>query len=154
HVNIISERELRAVFEEYRPQVVFHLAAEREPGRAEKSVRDAILTNIRGTENACRSATDFGAERFVHASTGKCRFLYEDRVYPATKKFAEVIAKTIADSCHGTRFSLVRFHHVVDNSIVERRFRDQIARGQPLNVHLPPDRRKHGQSLEEAVAML
>jgi nucleoside-diphosphate-sugar epimerase len=152
--DVASRDEFGSIFDPVRPHVVFHLAAEREPGRAEASVRDAILTNIRGTENAARCAALSGIERFIHASTGKCRFLYEDRVYPATKKFAEVMIKIVADETPGTRFSLVRFHHVVDNSIVERRFRDQIARGEPLTVHLPPDRMKHGQSLAEAVAML
>jgi FlaA1/EpsC-like NDP-sugar epimerase len=152
--DVASLDEIGSILDRHRPHVVFHLAAEREPGRAEASVRDAILTNMRGTENAACCAASAGVERFIHASTGKCRFLYENRVYPATKKFAEVIIKIVADEAPGTRFSMVRFHHVVDNSIVKRRFREQIARGEPLTVHLPPNRKKHGQSLAEAVAML
>jgi nucleoside-diphosphate-sugar epimerase len=146
--------QLGSVFDQHHPQVVFHLAAEREPGRAEQSVRDAIFTNLWGTENVAHCAASAGVERCIHASTGKCRFIYEDRVYPATKKFAEVIIKIVADASPGTRFSLVRFHHVVNNSIVKRKLQEQIARGEPLTVHLPPDRKKHGQSLAEAVAML
>jgi nucleoside-diphosphate-sugar epimerase len=140
--DVADSASLRKVFCQWRPQIVFHLAAQRSPGASEVHVRDAILTNIQGTESAS-----------IHASTGKCRFLYEDRVYPATKKFAEVVVRTVADASE-VRCSLVRFHHVVDNSIAEQTFRNQIQRGEPLTVHLPPGRSKQCQSAQEAVTML
>ena len=83
------------------------------------------------------------------------RLAFDCRRGRGTKKFAEAVVKTLADSSAGTRFSLVRFHHIVDNSIVERTFREQIAVGKPLTVHLAPGRRlcqDHGRRSEESEA--
>ena len=137
-----------------RPQVVFHLAAEREPGRAEKAARRTVLSNVFGTRCVAAIAADYGCERFIHASTGKCRLIYEERIYPATKQLAEFEIRRRAQEHPDTRWACVRFHHVVDNSIVERTFRQQIAAGEPVTVHLPAERRRHGQNAQEAVALL
>lgn len=151
--DIASEPDQEALFEQYQPHVVFHLAAQREPQKSESLVRETILTNIRGTEVLARMADAHRVSRFIHASTGKCRFLFEKRVYPASKKLAEVMVKLVADESE-TSFSVVRFHHVVDNSIVERTFQSQADRDAAVTPHLPPDRMQHGQSAQEAVAML
>lgn len=150
--DICSLSDLSKVFAEHRPEVVYHLAAQREPGRAEKDVCDTIRTNILGTQNLALLATQFHADRFIYSASARCRFIYENRVYSATKKFAEAIVKMAARD-NPTRFSVVRFHHLVENSIVEQVFASQIAKNEPLTVHFPP-KTQPCQSLQEAVAML
>ena len=151
-VDIRFPEDVFQVFEEHRPQIIYHLAAQREPGRAEQEVPDTIQTNILGTQNLTSAANRFGAERFIYTSSGKSRFIYENRVYAATKKYGEALVK-IAARHSPTRFSVVRFHHLVENSIVEKTFASQIAKDAPLTVHFPP-RIQPCQSLQEAVAML
>ncbi len=155
HIADISDRTvMERIYSSSAPQVVFHLAAEREARKAENHVRPTILTNILGTRNACELAAENGVERFIHASTGKCRHIYDERIYPATKQLAEFEVRRNALAAPQTRWSCVRFHHVVDNSIVERIFFNQIDAGQFLTLHLPTGRKKHGQNAAEAVAML
>jgi nucleoside-diphosphate-sugar epimerase len=154
HVDICSREALEPVFKTFRPEAIYHLAAQRQPGLAEKSAfRDTILTNVLGTKNVCELAAEFGADHLVHASSGKCRFIYEQRVYSATKKFSEAIARMVADRS-GTNFATVRFHHIVENSIVEQIFLGQIAAGQPVTAHISNNMYQPGQSLREATAVL
>lgn len=140
-------------FAESKPNVVFHIAAEREPGKAETNVRRAVLSNMLGTRNICEASVRHDVKKVIHASTGKCRFIYEPRVYPATKKFAETIVRTMAAK-HGIEAAMVRFHHIVDNSIAERTFRSQLNSGDPITVFQPATKKQHGQNADEAVAML
>jgi nucleoside-diphosphate-sugar epimerase len=153
NVNVCSTAELEAVFKTYRPTIVYHLAAQRQPALAESRVQDTVLTNMLGTKNVCELSDEFGVGNLVHASSGKCRFVHERRVYFATKKFGEVIAKMTADQSR-THFAIVRFHHIIENSIVESIFREQIAAERPLSVHLSRNMRQPAQNVREAVAML
>jgi nucleoside-diphosphate-sugar epimerase len=153
-VDVADRRGLEAAFADFEPDVVFHTAAERDPARAERVVRAAVRAHVLGTLPVCAVARASRVDRVVHASTGKCRLLYDERVYPASKQLAEVAVALSSRAGEKTRFSCVRFHHVVENSLVEDRFRRQLASGGPLTVHLPVDRRQHGQNADEAVAML
>jgi len=153
-VDIADFRALDDAWREVRPEVVFHLAAERQAWLAEERPRLTIATNMLGTRNTCLLAVKHGPERFIYASTAKCRHIYDERIYPATKQFAEFDVYCQSRSAPQIRWSCVRFHHVVDNSIVEWTFKAQIRDDAPLTVHLPLGRSKHGQSADEAVAML
>ena len=153
-IDLNAEDMVQRLWSDMRPNVVFHLAAQREPGRAERTARETILSNVAGTRNVCQASVNSGANYFIHASTGKCRLIYEPRLYPATKQLAEFEVKRHAAVHPEMSWACVRFHHVVDNSIVEQTFRRQITAGQTLTVHLPPERRQHGQNALEAVALL
>ncbi len=153
-VDISDRAALDAVWRREKPEVVFHLAAIRDPGGAERSIDRSVRSNLVGTHQVCTLAARYGAERVIYASSGKCRLLYEERVYPASKQLAEFSVRLSALDHPEVSWSCVRFHHVVDNSIVERRFREQLLADEPLTVHLPADKTQHGQSAAEAVAML
>jgi len=49
---------------------------------------------------------------------------------------------------------MVRIHHVVEKQHSRGKVPSRTARPPSLTPHLPPDRRQHGQSVLEAVAML
>ncbi len=111
---------LAAVFEEIRPEVVFHLAAQRDPGLAEHEVHRTVTTNVLGTRNVVSAASQIGVRQVVCASTGKALRPYSRDVYTATKRAAEWIVASAAG--HGrARYSAARFTHVVDNSILHSR---------------------------------
>src|SRR4029079_15833578 len=111
---------LHRVFEDVRPDVVFHLAAQRDPGLAERTVRESLETNIAGTANVLAAAVAVGVDSIVYASTGKALRPFSPHIYAASKKVREFLAYATA---HGrnTRTSVVRFTHVVDNSLVLKR---------------------------------
>ena len=111
---------LAAVFDEVRPDVVFHLAAQRDPGLAEHEVHRTVTTNVLGTSHVVSAAEEFGVERVVFASTGKALRPYSREVYTATKRAAEWLVSCAA-SRGRARYSAARFTHVVDNSIIYNR---------------------------------
>ena len=70
HVTSIRTPELAEVAERYRPEVVFHLAAQvKVPVSVADPVRDAEI-NVLGTLNVLESARRSGARKVVFASSG------------------------------------------------------------------------------------
>jgi NAD(P)-dependent dehydrogenase (short-subunit alcohol dehydrogenase family) len=117
HADITDREAVDAVIAMIAPDIVFHVAGQRDPGRAESDIHGTISTNILGTRNVLESAAAAGVPRVVCASTGKAMRLYSPDVYAASKRAAEWVVADIASSS-ATRCSAVRFTHVVDNSIV------------------------------------
>ena len=109
-----------------RPDVVFHVAAQRSPGLAESEVRRTVSTNVLGVRNILAAASGAGTRQVVLASTGKALRPYSPEVYTASKRAAEWIAATVAASGEVT-CSAARFTHVIDNSIIHGRLLDWAA---------------------------
>jgi nucleoside-diphosphate-sugar epimerase len=111
---------LAAVVSEIRPDVVFHVAAQRDPGLAEREVHRTVTTNVLGTRNVIAAAELAGVAELVYASTGKTLRAYSPEVYTASKRAAEwLVAEAAARG--GMTCSAARFTHIVDNSIIHRR---------------------------------
>jgi hypothetical protein len=119
---------LAAVFSEVRPDVVFHLAAQRDPGLAERNVHHTVTTNVLGAAEVIRAAEEYGVAHVVFASTGKALRPYSREVYTASKRAAEWLMCHAARSGRAT-YSAARFTHVVDNSIVYDRLLGWCASG-------------------------
>lgn len=111
---------LAAVFDEVRPDVVFHLAAQRDPGLAEHEVHHTVTTNVLGTAHVISAAEEYGVERVVFASTGKALRPYSREVYTASKRAAEWLMSGAAGRGKAS-YAAARFTHVVDNSIIYSR---------------------------------
>jgi nucleoside-diphosphate-sugar epimerase len=122
HADITDREAVDTVMAAVAPDIVFHVAGQRDPGRAETDIHDTIATNILGTRNVLESGAALGVPRTVCASTGKAMRLYSPDVYAASKRAAEWVAADIAASST-MRCSAVRFTHVVDNSIVYGKLR-------------------------------
>jgi nucleoside-diphosphate-sugar epimerase len=119
----IRDRErLDTLIRDIRPDIVFHVAAQRSPALAEIEVHRTVSTNVIGTRNVLAAASDACVPQVVCASTGKALRPYSPDMYAASKRAAEWVAAT---SSHGEmRISAGRFTHVVDNSIVLHRLYD------------------------------
>jgi nucleoside-diphosphate-sugar epimerase len=117
YADIATLPGLDAIFAEVRPDVVFHLAAQRDPGLAEREARLTVSTNVLGTRNVVRACERHGVAELSCASSGKALRPYSREVYTAGKRAGEWI---LADAAARTemRISASRFTHVVDNSIV------------------------------------
>ena len=63
-----------------------------------------------------------GVGSFVYASTGKALRPYTPHIYAASKKFGEYLTLMASRRDRVGRYSIARFTHVVDNSLVLRRF--------------------------------
>jgi FlaA1/EpsC-like NDP-sugar epimerase len=115
--------QLAAIFGKVRPDVVFHVAAQRDPGLAEHEVHRTVTTNVLGTRNLIDIAAEFGVPEVICASTGKALRPYSPDVYTASKRAAEWLLSDAA-ARRGASYSAARFTHVVDNSIIYARLLD------------------------------
>ena len=143
---------LDLLFRHHRPHIVFHLAAQRDPGRAEQDPVAALATNVLGTRNVLAAAERTGVRRFVYASTGKAMRPWTPDVYAGSKRLGEWQVAEVAArgtmACAG-----VRFTHVVDNSIIMRRLQAWCARGDVVRLHAP-DTMFYVQSARESAQLL
>lgn len=111
---------LAAVFSSVRPDLVFHIAAQRDPGMAERTVYQTVSTNVVGARNVIEACAEFGVAELVAASTGKALRPYSREVYTAGKRAAEWLLARAASRTDMV-VSASRFTHVVNNSIVRDR---------------------------------
>lgn len=123
---------LESVFEQYRPEVVYHAAAHKHVPLMEDSPNEAVKNNVFGTLNVVRAADKFGVKRFIMISTDKA--VNPTNVMGATKRICEMIIQTYARRSK-TEFAAVRFGNVLgSNGSVIPLFKRQIAEGGPVTV--------------------
>ncbi|MDB5885679.1 MAG: hypothetical protein JWR74_1850 [Polaromonas sp.] len=151
-VDIRNTDALDGVFAEFKPEIVFHLAGIREPGRAESVVRDAIETNVYGTGHVIAACLKHGVKDAVYSSTGKCFAYISDHVYTASKKLAEAQWVVAARNSDTTRFRCTRFTHIMENGLVAHDIVQGIANGL-VGLH-GPDRYFNIQNLRQATHLL
>lgn len=135
-VDVRDAGRVSRLFEEYKPDVVFHAAALKHVPLVEGSPVEAIKTNILGTRNAANAALAAEASAFVMISTDKA--VNPTNVMGATKRAAEIYCQSLDIRSPKTRFKTVRFGNVLgSNGSVVPRFSRQIANGGPVTVTHP-----------------
>ena len=127
---------LNYIFDVEKPELVFHLAAQRLPGLAEKEIRETISTSLLGADNIIKLCESYGVQQCVFSSTGKASRYFSAEVYAASKKLAEwQFAKAVQEG--KVTYSMVRFTHTLDNSLVCQQIDEKIQIGPVVNVHAP-----------------
>lgn len=130
--SIRDRKRLENVFNEYRPDVIFHAAAHKHVPLMEESPSEAIMNNVFGTLNLAETADKYHVERFVMLSTDKA--VNPTNVMGATKRICEMIIQAM-DSRSKTQYVAVRFGNVLgSNGSVIPLFNKQIAEGGPVTV--------------------
>ena len=130
--SVQDESRLNAVFEEFKPAVVFHAAAYKHVPLMEECPRLAVDNNVLGTYRTALCAIKHGVERFVMISTDKA--VNPTNVMGATKRLAE-LATLGLNKGGATEFVCVRFGNVLDsNGSVIPLFKRQIEAGGPVTV--------------------
>ena len=130
--DVTDAMKIEEVFERLEPQIVFHAAAYKHVPLMEKNPDEAIKNNILGTKILASTAIKSGVEKFVFISTDKA--VNPTSVMGATKRIGEMICRVSNQKNHA-KFISVRFGNVLDSrgSVIPA-FREQIARGGPVEV--------------------
>ncbi|MDA9946553.1 polysaccharide biosynthesis protein, partial [Candidatus Marinimicrobia bacterium] len=140
------------IFNEFRPQVVFHAAAYKHVPIQEDNPWEAIKTNIFGTSILSKVSLKHEVEKFVLVSTDKA--VMPVNVMGATKRIAELTTQYFNHKNSKTDFMAVRFGNVLGSSgSVIPIFKEQIKKGGPITI-TDPEMERYFMSIPEASQLI
>jgi len=171
--DIRDEARVRAVFDTWRPELVFHAAALKHVPIVESNPLEGLLTNVAGTRHVADAARAVGVQAMVLISTDKA--VNPTSVMGASKRLAEMYCQALdiaaralvrdprTTSLHtgsphtgnaGMRCITVRFGNVLGSTgSVVPLFQHQLERGGPLTV-THPDMQRYFMTVREAVGLV
>lgn len=151
--DVLDRPRLEHLFDQFKPQVLFHAAAHKHVPMMELQPGEAIKNNVFGTIQLAELAQSFNVGRFILISSDKA--INPTNVMGATKRLAEICVQSLyASRPHGTRFMAVRFGNVLGSSgSVVPLFNKQIAAGGPVKV-THPEVTRYFMTIPEAVGLV
>lgn len=133
----VREKEaLKKIFSKYKPDFVFHTAAQRDPGYAESHIYETVSTNVLGTLNIVKACEETGVKQCIFSSTGKASRYFTEEIYAGTKKLCEYILDTYSKRGR-VRYAMVRFTHILDNSLMNQQLMNEAEKNDYIAVHCP-----------------
>jgi FlaA1/EpsC-like NDP-sugar epimerase len=124
---------MQEIFEQFKPDVVFHAAAYKHVQLVQENPAEAIRNNAIATRTVAELAGEYGARRFVLVSTDKA--VKPQTTMGASKALAEWAIESAQARHEDTSYCSVRFGNVLGSSgSVVPIFRRQIAAGGPVTV--------------------
>ncbi len=149
--DIRDPRRIRQVFEQSRPQIVFHAAALKHLPLLERYPAEALKTNVWGTGTVLEAAAACGVQSFVNISTDKAADPVSVLGY--SKRVAERLTAHMAGHAAGTYLS-VRFGNVLGSrGSVLTALTAQVAAGGPVTV-THPEVSRYFMTADEAVQLV
>lgn len=157
--DVRNYRRMYKLFDDYKPEVVFHAAAYKHVPMMEENPSEAVQTNVMGTKHVADLSVAFGVNKFVMVSTDKA--VNPSNIMGTTKRIAEIYIQSLKDSplnskngMPATKFVTTRFGNVLgSNGSVIPRFRAQIQKGGPITV-THPDITRYFMTIPEAVQLV
>lgn len=142
--NIDRRTRMEHVFDEFRPDFVFHAAAYKHVPMMEDNPSEAVLNNISGTKIVADMSVKYGVKKFVMVSTDKA--VNPTNVMGCSKRICEIYVQSLDrklkkeallndQTTEYTQFVTTRFGNVLgSNGSVIPLFREQIKNGGPVTV--------------------
>lgn len=177
--SVRDSRRIFQVFEQFRPDIVYHAAAHKHVPLMEDSPCESIKNNAIGTYKTAYAAMSHGCKKFVLISTDKA--VNPTNIMGASKRLCEMVIQAFAHKINEgkayeipqlftheikderiinelkttkTEFVAVRFGNVLgSNGSVIPLFKKQIEAGGPVTV-THPDIIRYFMSIPEAVSLV
>lgn len=149
--SVRNTHRMDTIFEDYKPDIVYHAAAHKHVPLMEDSPNEAIKNNVFGTYKTAQAADKHGVQRFVLISTDKA--VNPTNIMGASKRICEMIIQMMNHRSK-TDFVVVRFGNVLgSNGSVIPLFKKQIEQGGPVTV-THPEIIRYFMTIPEAVSLV
>ena len=107
--SVRDSRRLDMIFDQYRPQIVYHAAAHKHVPLMEDSPNEAIKNNVVGTYKTAYTALKYHAEKFVLISTDKA--VNPTNIMGASKRLCEMVIQSMNKISETGTFDKLPFLH-------------------------------------------
>lgn len=142
--SITNQERMERIFEDFRPDYVFHAAAYKHVPLMEENPSESVQNNVYGTKVVADLSAKYGVKKFVMLSTDKA--VNPTNVMGCSKRICEIYVQSldaaIKRQTQGvsstTQFVTTRFGNVLgSNGSVIPLFKQQIQAGGPVTVTDP-----------------
>ncbi|MCZ4374011.1 nucleoside-diphosphate sugar epimerase/dehydratase [Vibrio diazotrophicus] len=134
--SVQNENRLFNIMITYQVETVYHAAAYKHVPIVEDNIVEGVRNNVFGTLCCARAAIRSDVVNFTLISTDKA--VRPTNIMGTTKRMAELVLQSLADTDTATLFTMVRFGNVLGSSgSVVPLFKKQIRSGGPVTVTHP-----------------
>jgi len=131
--DINDETLIRNILIRENIDTIYHCAAYKHVPILEGNIFACLKNNILGTYNLLKFSLQFNVKNFVFISTDKA--VNAESIMGKSKRFCEIIIKSISKINKTTQFSIVRFGNVLDSKgSVMPLFKEQIKNKMPITL--------------------